>query len=64
MRNIKVGHRETHAESFFNYECQQKYFCGRVQPYPSICGCGPTSATLHYHDNANFMKDGECILTD
>lgn len=51
-------------ESFFVYDCQQKYFCGRVQPYHSICGCGPTAATLHYHDNNKWLKDGHMMLTD
>ena len=64
MRNCKPGQRESQLMSFFNYECQQKYFCGRVQPYHSICGCGPGAATLHYIDNDRWIGDGEMILTD
>lgn len=30
LRNVKPGQRESQLESFFNYDCQQKYFCGRV----------------------------------
>jgi Xaa-Pro dipeptidase len=64
MRNVKPGQREMQLESFFKYECEQKYFLGRVQPYHSICGCGPGAATLHYHDNDKFLKDGQMMLTD
>ena len=64
MQKIRPGQRESQLESFFNYDCQQKYFCGRVAPYTSICGCGPGAATLHYHHNDKWMKDGEVVLTD
>uniref|UniRef100_A0A7S3CMP7 Aminopeptidase P N-terminal domain-containing protein n=1 Tax=Strombidium rassoulzadegani TaxID=1082188 RepID=A0A7S3CMP7_9SPIT len=64
MRNVKAGQRESQLESFFRYDCEQKYFCGRVQPYHSICGCGPTAATLHYHDNNKWLVDGQMMLTD
>lgn len=64
MRNVKPGQRECQLESFFKYDCEQKYFCGRVQPYTSICGCGPTAATLHYHDNDKTLRDGQMMLTD
>ena len=64
MRNVKPGQRESQLESFFRYDCEQKYFCGRVQPYHSICGCGPTAATLHYHDNDKWLQDGHMMLTD
>lgn len=64
MRNCKPGMRESQLESFFIYDCQQKYFLGRVQPYHSICGCGPTAATLHYHDNNKWLVDGQMMLTD
>lgn len=64
MRNVKPGQRESQLESFFKYDCEQRYFCGRVQPYHSICGCGPGAATLHYHDNDKWLKDGEMMLTD
>ena len=30
MRNVKPGQRESQLESFFKYDCEQKYFCGRV----------------------------------
>jgi Xaa-Pro dipeptidase len=30
----------------------------------SICGCGPTAATLHYHDNDKTLRDGQTMLTD
>jgi len=30
MRNVKPGQRESQLESFFVYDGQQKYFCGRV----------------------------------
>lgn len=58
MRNCEPGQRESQLESFFNYHAQQKYFCGRVQPYTSVCGCGPSAATLHYHDNDKTLKSG------
>ena len=64
LRNVKPGQRESQVESFFVYDCQQKYFLGRVQPYLSICGCGPGVATLHYHDNDKWLQDGQLMLTD
>merc|ERR1712086_401240 len=63
-RNCKPGQRESQLESFFNYHAQQKYFCGRVQPYHSIVGCGPSAATLHYIDNNKRLIDGCMMLTD
>lgn len=64
LRNVKPGMRESQIESFFNFHGQQKYFTGRVAPYLSICGCGPTAATLHYHDNDKTLRDGQMMLTD
>lgn len=48
MKNVKPEMRECQLESFFNFYGQQHYFTGRVAPYMSICGCGPSAATLHY----------------
>jgi len=48
MQNCKAGMRESQLESFFVFRGQQDYYIGRVEPYLSICGCGPTAATLHY----------------
>jgi Xaa-Pro aminopeptidase len=56
--------RESQLESIFNSYCEQKYFCGRVNPYTAIVGCGPTAATLHYNDNDKTVKDGETMLID
>jgi len=56
--------RELQLESFFNFHGQQEYFTGRVAPYISICGCGPTAATLHYQDNDKTLIDGQMMLTD
>jgi len=64
MRNVKANMREMQLESFFNFYGQQHYFTGRVAPYLSICGCGPSAATLHYHDNKGLLKDGTTMLTD
>jgi Xaa-Pro dipeptidase len=64
MRKVKPGMRESQMESIFKYYCENKYFCGRVQPYTSICGCGPGAATLHYHDNDKWLEDGQMTLTD
>ena len=55
MRNVKPGQRESQLESFFRYDCEQKYFCGRVLPYTSICGCGPNASTLHYVDCNSWL---------
>jgi Xaa-Pro dipeptidase len=30
MRSVKPGQRESQLESFFKYDCEQRYFCGRV----------------------------------
>jgi Xaa-Pro dipeptidase len=64
MRNVKANMREMQLESFFNFYGQQHYFTGRVAPYLPICGCGPSAATLHYHDNRGLLKDGTTMLTD
>jgi Xaa-Pro dipeptidase len=64
MENTRPGLKEMQLESFFKYFCEQNYYCGRTQPYLSICGCGPSAATLHYIDNDNHLEDGKLILTD
>lgn len=64
LKDVKVGMRESQVESIFNYYGQQNYHTGRVAPYMSICGCGPTAATLHYHDNNGRLADGMTMLTD
>jgi len=64
MQNCKPGLRESQLESFFVFRGQQDYFIGRVEPYLSICGCGPTAATLHYQDNNRTLVDGQTMLTD
>jgi len=64
MRNVKPGMKEMQLESFFNFYGQQHYFTGRVAPYLSICGCGPSAATLHYHMNQGILFDGMTMLTD
>ena len=64
LKNCKPGMRESQLESFFVFHGQQDYFIGRVEPYLSICGCGPTAATLHYQDNDKTLIDGQTMLTD
>ena len=64
MRHCKPGMRESQLESHFVYRGQQDYYIGRVEPYLSICGCGPTAATLHYQDNDKTLIDGQTMLTD
>lgn len=64
LRKCKPGMREVELESIFNAYCEQNYFCGRVQPYTSIVGCGPNAATLHYIDNDKKLIDGQCMLVD
>lgn len=64
LRKIRDGMRESDLESIFKAFCEQKYKCGRVQPYCSIVGCGPTAATLHYNDNNKRVQDGETMLID
>ena len=64
MRNCKAEQKEMQLESFFNFYGQQHYYTGRVAPYGSICGCGPSSATLHYNTNQGWLKDGQTMLTD
>ena len=58
MKNCKPGMRESQLESFFNFHGQQEFYTGRIAPYLSICGCGPTAATLHYQCNDKFLVDG------
>eukprot|EP00347_Sterkiella_histriomuscorum_P002367 403368429 len=64
LRKCKVGMRESQIESIFKAYCEQKYACGRMQPYTSICGCGHSAATLHYNDNDQYLKDGQTMLVD
>ena len=64
LQNCKPGMRESQLESFFVFRGQQDYYIGRVEPYLSICGCGPTAATLHYQDNDKTLIDGKTMLTD
>lgn len=64
LKNVKQGMRESQVESLFTFHGQQNYYTGRVAPYLSICGCGPTAATLHYHDNDKFLRSGQMMLTD
>jgi len=64
LKNIKPGMKESQVESFFQFYGQQNYATGRVAPYLPICGCGPTAATLHYHDNAGKLNEGMTMLTD
>jgi Xaa-Pro dipeptidase len=64
LRKIRHGMRESDLESIFKAYCEQKFKCGRVQPYCSIVGCGPTAATLHYNDNNKEVRDGETMLID
>ena len=58
MQNVKPGMRESQLNSFFQFHGQQDYYIGKVEPYLSICGCGPTAATLHYQDNDKTVIDG------
>jgi Xaa-Pro dipeptidase len=64
LRKIRHGMRESDLESIFKAYCEQKFKCGRLQPYCSIVGCGPTAATLHYNDNNKEVRDGETMLID
>ena len=64
LRKIKDGMRESDLESIFKAYCEQNYKLGRMQPYTSIVGCGPTAATLHYIDTNKRVNDGETMLID
>jgi len=64
MKNCKPGMRESQLCAHFDFDGRNKYFCGEVKPYHSICGCGPTAATLHYLVNNKWLKDGQMMLTD
>jgi len=64
MRHVRPKMKECQLESFFNFYGQQHYYLGRVAPYLSICGCGPSAATLHYHTNRGELFDGMTMLTD
>jgi Xaa-Pro aminopeptidase len=58
MRKVKPSMNEYHVESMFINYGRMKYRSGRVQPYGSICGCGPQAATLHYPENDRPLVDG------
>ena len=64
LRKTRDGIRESDLETIFKTFCEINYKAGRVQPYCSIVGCGPTAATLHYNDNNKRVNAGETLLID
>lgn len=67
MRNIRPGMAEYQCESLFKHYAYYNYG-SRLVAYTSICGCGPSSAILHYghtgEPNARRIEAGDHCLFD
>lgn len=59
---IRPGIREFEVEAGFQHHARRHGSTGIG--YPSICGCGPNGAVLHYVRNLGKMKDGQLMLMD
>ena len=63
MKNIKNFKIERDAENCFVNFLKKNYYT-RDLPYFPICGCGESSATLHYQKNDTSINPGEIFLLD
>ncbi|MCA1818583.1 MAG: aminopeptidase P N-terminal domain-containing protein, partial [Halobacteriales archaeon] len=59
---IRPGGREHEVEAAFGYHARHHGSTGNG--YPSICGCGPNAAVLHYVTNRDELRTGEPFLID
>ena len=59
---IKPGAAEYQVEASFVHHARHNGSTG--VGYPSICGCGPNAAVLHYTTNRSKLKAGELFLID
>lgn len=59
---IRPGARESAVEAAFSHHARSKGSTG--VGYPSICGCGPNAAVLHYITNRDRLRKGRLFLID
>jgi Xaa-Pro aminopeptidase len=59
---IRPGTPESHVEASFAHHARRNGSSG--VGYPSICGCGPNAAVLHYVTNRGTLRKGQLFLAD
>lgn len=59
---IRAGARESQVEAAFAHHARHAGSTG--VGYPSICGCGPNAAVLHYVTNRDRLQKGKLFLID
>ena len=59
---IRPGAREFQVEAAFAHHARHHGSTG--VGYPSICGCGPNAAVLHYVRNQGTLRAGQAFLID
>ena len=63
MKQCRADMFEYELEALFAYKCRSAG-ADALLAYDSIVGSGENACTLHYHENASQMKDGELVLVD
>jgi Xaa-Pro aminopeptidase len=61
-QGIRPGRREFAVEASFAHHARSHGSTG--VGYPSICGCGPNAAVLHYVSNLDTLRKGRLFLID
>lgn len=61
-KQIRPGAHERQVEAAFAHHARHHGSTG--VGYPSICGCGPNAAVLHYVLNRDRLADGNTLLID
>jgi Xaa-Pro aminopeptidase len=59
---IRPGAYEFQVEARFAHHARHNGSTG--VGYPSICGCGPNAAVLHYISNLSRLRSGQAFLVD
>lgn len=59
---IRPGGQEYEVEAAFAHHARSRGSTG--VGYPSICGCGPNGAVLHYVTNRDRLRKGQLLLVD
>jgi Xaa-Pro aminopeptidase len=61
-QHVKAGVAEYQLEAAFAHHARHNGSTG--VGYPSICGCGPNAAVLHYTSNLGKLRKGQMFLID
>jgi len=61
-RQLQPGAHEYQVEAAFGHHARHHGSTGNG--YPSICGCGPNAAVLHYVTNLHPLRRGQPFLID